>query len=119
MSSVTVSLCSYLTRLLTVRADLVTSLCQGAAPAPAAPSLRCATHRPRQSSFLRLCPHLTEPRPSASPPPSYSYISSCQKKVKQSDKSGQGHWTWTHFGSEQSALKEEAVSAGMVSTPYM
>ena len=61
VSSVTVSLCSYLTRLLTVRADLVTSLCQGAAPAPApAPSLRCATHRPRQSSFLRLCPHLTE-----------------------------------------------------------
>ena len=59
VSSVTVSLCSYLTRLLTVRADLVTSLCQGAAPAPAT-SLRCATHRPRQSSFLRLCPHLTE-----------------------------------------------------------
>ena len=53
--------CSYLTRLLTVRADLVTSLCQGAAPAPApAPGLHCATHRPRQSSFLRLCPHLTE-----------------------------------------------------------
>ena len=57
--SVTVSLCSYLTRLLTVRTDLVTSLCQEAAPA-AATSLRCATHRPRQSSFLRLCPHLTE-----------------------------------------------------------
>ena len=63
VSSVTVSLCSYLTRLLTVRADLVTSLCQGSTPAPApapAPGLRCATHRPRQSSFLRLCPHLTE-----------------------------------------------------------
>ena len=56
-----VLLCSYLTRLLTVRADLVTSLCQEAAPAPApAAGLRCATHRPRQSSFLRLCPHLTE-----------------------------------------------------------
>ena len=56
-----VLLCSYLTRLLTVRADLVTSLCQEAAPAPApAPGLHCATHRPRQSSFLRLCPHLTE-----------------------------------------------------------
>ena len=52
-----VLLCSYLTRLLTVRADLVTSLCQEAAPAP---GLRCATHRPRQSIFLRLCPHLTE-----------------------------------------------------------
>ena len=62
-SSVTVSLCSYLTRLLTVRTDLVTSLCQGAGAAPdlaSATGLRCATHRPRQSSFLRLCPHLTE-----------------------------------------------------------
>ena len=53
--------CSYLTRLLTVRADLVTSLCQEAAPSPApAPGLRCSTHRPRQSGFMRLCPHLTE-----------------------------------------------------------
>ena len=63
MSSVTVLLCSYLTRLLTVRPDLVTSLCQGSSHAPVtapAAALRCATHRPRQSSFLRLCPHLTE-----------------------------------------------------------